>query len=571
VSLLSALGVARSALDAQSASIQTVGQNIANAENEDYARQRVEHIAAFSDDYGRFQIGTGVRIARIGRIVDANLESAIRDAASRLGDLDARDLFLQRLEAIFGEISDNSLGQELSAFFDALSDLAMRPDDHGARVALVSRGRTLADAIRFVEERVRGVRGELDAQIRTGVGEVNRLAREIAELNDQILAAEGGGIDVGAANDLRDRRDAALRELASLIDIHAAETSTGVINVVSQGEFLVFGDRAEELAYTARADDGVIEAQVRFASSGRALAPVAGELAGLLAGRDEIVPGIEADLDTLARTIVREVNAIHGTGTGLARLSDETSANAVSSVAARLDQAGLPFDVRHGSFELRVRNENTGRIDAYTIPVDLDGIGAQATLEELAASIAAAVAVDHPEIEASTTPEGRLRIRAASSAVTFSFADDTSGAIAALGLNPFFTGSDARSMAIDERIAADPDRIAAGQGGGPGDGTNAEALAALRDAKLLDGGGATIEEYYEGVVGALGVRAREARERAEDQQAIANHLGAERASISGVSLDEEAIQLMRYQRAFQAAARFLAVVDGLLETLLAAV
>jgi len=72
-------------------------------------------------------------------------------------------------------------------------------------------------------------------------------------------------------------------------------------------------------------------------------------------------------------------------------------------------------------------------------------------------------------------------------------------------------------------------------------------------------------------VGARGVRAREARERAEDQQAIANHLGAERASISGVSLDEEAIQLMRYQRAFQAAARFLAVVDGLLETLLAAV
>ncbi|MBN1422657.1 MAG: flagellar hook-associated protein FlgK [Planctomycetes bacterium] len=571
MSLLSALGVARSALDAQTASLQTVGQNIANAENEDYSRQRVEHVAAFTDDYVRFQIGTGVRIARIERVIDANLEEAIRDAASRLGDLDARDLFLQRLESIFGEISENSLGQELSEFFDAVSDLAMRPDDYGARVTLASRGETLADAIRFVEERVRGVRKDLDGEIRTAVDEVNRLTAEIAQLNEEILAAEGGGIDVGTANDLRDKRDGALRDLAALMDIHAVETSTGVVNVVSQGEFLVFADRAEMLEYETRADDGVIEAQVRFSGSGRALAPASGEVAGLLAGRDEIVPTIEADLDALARAIIGEFNALHGTGTGLEGLSDETSTNAVSSVGTRLDEAGLPFEVRHGSFSLEVRNENTGRVDAYTIAIDLDGIGTQTTLEELSASIAAAVALDHPEIEASLTSDGRLRIRSTSSAVTFSLADDTSGVVAALGLNPFFTGSDARTMAIDARITDDPNRIAAGQGGGAADGANAEAMAALRDRRFLDGGGATIEEYYEGMVGALGVMARDASERAEDQEAIVNHLGAERSAISGVNLDEEAIQLMRYQRAYQAASRFLAVVDGLLETLLSAV
>jgi flagellar hook-associated protein 1 FlgK len=135
-------------------------------------------------------------------------------------------------------------------------------------------------------------------------------------------------------------------------------------------------------------------------------------------------------------------------------------------------------------------------------------------------------------------------------------------------MNAFFSGRDALTIAVDAALAADPGRLSAGLTGAAGDNGAAQALASLRNAKVMLDGTATQEDFYRSLAGALGTRTAEAGDRAESQGFLEAQLEAERERLSGVNLDEEAVNLITHQRAYQAAARFIATVDTLLDTLI---
>ncbi|TEU13759.1 MAG: flagellar hook-associated protein FlgK, partial [Anaerolineales bacterium] len=139
----------------------------------------------------------------------------------------------------------------------------------------------------------------------------------------------------------------------------------------------------------------------------------------------------------------------------------------------------------------------------------------------------------------------------------------------------FFEGSSAADIALSSAVA-DLSHIATASAdptdptvGGPGDGSNATAIAQIADALLLNDGRASIGEYYRAMVATLGLDADHANQMAASSRVLVDHLKDRREQVSGVSLDEETVDLIRYQRAYQAAARLVSVINEMLDDLIA--
>ena len=266
------------------------------------------------------------------------------------------------------------------------------------------------------------------------------------------------------------------------------------------------------------------------------------------------------------------MNRVHSGGRGSAGHTAVTAARTVFDPAASLAEAvgphELPFAPVHGGFTLTVVNAATGAEADHRIAIDLDGLGANdTTLNDLAAALDG---VDG--VSAGLDSLGRLTI-AADSGRAFHFADDTSGALAGLGLNHFFDGRDSGSIDLAAPLKSNPGLLAVGRGGGPGDNANALALAETLAAPLKGAAnreleGKTLDGRFAEIVGAVGRGAAAERALAEAAGAHRDALASQREQFSGVSLDEEAVRIMELQRQYQASARVISVTDSLFDTLL---
>ena len=229
----------------------------------------------------------------------------------------------------------------------------------------------------------------------------------------------------------------------------------------------------------------------------------------------------------------------------------------------------LNFPVVNGSFQVVVTNELSGSQTSTTITVDLDksmAAGPTITDSTLTAIVAQLNTVD-PSITASITVDGRLNLTSSNNNVRFSFKNDTSGFLAATGMNTFFTGINAPTMGINRDLQANPALLSAGQTNNPGDNSNAVLLSNLRNLPVVLGN-ATFEETVQSMFGTLGSLTAESIDRLDNQSLISQQLDNQRQRISGVNVDEEATNMIIFQRAFQASARLIVVVDRLLETLI---
>jgi flagellar hook-associated protein 1 FlgK len=234
----------------------------------------------------------------------------------------------------------------------------------------------------------------------------------------------------------------------------------------------------------------------------------------------------------------------------------------VTSAALNDPAAGLPFAAANGSFVVHVRQKATGLVTSTLVQVDLDGSGPQTSLDSLRADLGGIAGVS-----ASVTG-GRLKVDATSDAVDISFSQDTSGALTALGVNTFYTGRDARDIAINASLRSRPALLAAARNGESGDNQTARAIAALESQAVGSLGGASLKDSYQSMINEVGVATSTAKTEAEAASVVRETLASQREALSGVSLDEEAVNLMRQQRAFQGAARLVAAVDELMRTIL---
>lgn len=569
--IFTSFNVGRLALSARQTALQVTGQNIANANTEGYSRQRVMFETTPPMDLGYAHIGTGVRVADIQRMVDMALEGRLNTATATLGGMQAQQELLSRLEAIFNELSDSDLSTATNKFFDSLETLTTRPDDASVRQELPANADALSDSFNNMAGQMNSARENVNDSIKLAVEDINGILQNIADLYKQIVMAEAGGADLGKANDLRDKRGALLTQLSGLLEVRATESSDGSLNIMAGSNFLVFGDDAFTLTTSEHMDRGVLVSTVEFELNGAEPAINGGKLEGLVAARDQILPEFIDDISTLASTLIYQMNRLHSEGQGLDRLSSVTGEEELSGPTAALNAAGLCYTPVNGSFNIDVYNENTGEKKTVNITVDLDGIGTDTTLEGLVAEInsklSAAFGGSSP-VSAEASITNRLTIESDSANFTFAFSNDSSGLLAAMGMNNFFSGHDALTMQVSQALHDNPDLIAASFTGAPGDNGNALRLAGLRNATVFDNGSATFSDFYQGVVGSLAVQSAAATDRLDNQSLLLTSMQNERQRISGVNIDEETINLISCQRAYQAAAKFISIMDSLLETLI---
>ena len=575
MSLFGSLNIGASALRSAQSALAVTGNNIANVNTPGFIRQEVGLSPIRNDRFSLGSIGDGVTVGGVLQKVDRFLAERAREARGDFEGANTRANFLQRVEGVFNELTDNDLSTGFQQFFNSIQDVVNTPDDPSLRAVVVARGDQIADTVRSVRSRIGEIRDDISAQVRISADEINNLLVEIDDLNSSIVAAEAGTVSVDAGS-LRSLRDQKLTKLNEKIDIQVFEEPEGSVNIFTDGVFLVMSGAINEVATRQTTDRGSVIDTLVFAESRAPLPNSAGRIGGAQTARDQDIGGVIDALDQLTGTLIFEFNKIHSSGQGLRRFTSVESENFVLNSAAPLDtspnnpalppgtlNANLPFTPVNGAFELRITDANTGLDSTRVIEVDLDGIGADDSLDDIVARLDAAFGAP----VASVTVHGKLRIQAPTG-IEFGFADDTSGFLAAMGINTFFSGRDSRDIRVSDDVRNDPTLFAASANGAPGNTENALALAQFQDQSFASLGDESFLDFSLGLPDDLAALGQSTRSEAEFLLTTKQSLEAENLSITGVDLDEEAIKLIEFQTGFQAAARYIQTINELLDVVI---
>jgi flagellar hook-associated protein 1 FlgK len=584
--LATVLSIAKDALAAQQYGIQVGGHNIANVNTPGYSKQSPVLEARGPVPLSGLLFGMGVDTTQVMRASDQLIENRLMQQKSSLSSFEEMDSYMLVLEGLFNESSGNSLSNLIGEFWNLWHDIANYPSSASERIALYEHSVMVSEQFNGLDANLFQLDTDLTNAVAAGIGRVNEITAEIANLNNEIAQLEV----FAPANDLRDKRNMLASELAEYIEMKIFEQSNGSFTIASaKGVILVDGIESYDLNFNGSA--------VEWQSSGGNAVDITdyisnGKLGGFLNMRDEIVGKYKQDLTELASEFIWAGNQQHSQGVGLTAFSSVTGTYDVSDTAEELGTADSGLDyydkISDGTFNVWVYDSAGAVVGGAPTVIIVDADPGGTTLTSISADINAIA-----NISASITTDNKLQIDAAGG-FTFAFSDDTSNVLAALGINTFFTGTTAGGMGVNSVIGSDKDCIAAAQvdsdatssGYGTfatGDNTNALAITDLqytsRDISewtydRLNGNTegtttATIEDYYHSLVGSLGIKASSiSRGRAFDEVMVFQ-LNTMRESISSVSLDEEMTQLMKYQHAFAAAAKLITVSDEMLHTLIA--
>jgi len=428
---------------------------------------------------------------------------------------------------------------------------------------VIQQGRSLATRVSSLRDDYNVMLQEVDRALGASIEKANDTLTQIAQINGQIANIENAG--GGQASSLRDQRDILIDELSQYVDVSVIEPAGGggAVNIYVGSEPILLGSMSRGIELRTDSVDGQTEVSMRVAADGTKILVDSGSIGGLLRQREETVRPAIDELNTFAGQLIFQVNRVHSQGQGRSGFASVAGTYPVADATANLNStaADLPFDVRNGSFFIHVTHTGTGIRTTHQINVDGDSM----SLDDLVTQINTVVGV--PNVTAGINANRQLTL-SANSGYEFSFSDDTSGALAALGVNTFFTGSTAADIDVNQTLLNDPNMLAAGGGHVAGSNTTALTMADLQNVKFTELNGQSLREYWQLSINALAVKADAANSAVESSALVKDSLNAQIQSVSGVSLDEESINLLTYQRQFQAAARFISVIDEAMQTLL---
>ncbi len=569
----SALQIGRSGLMVSQAAIQVAGNNMANAATEGYTRQTAALAPARGQRYGANAfLGRGVLLEGISRQVDeavrSRLRLAVSDESAAQVDLDV----LSQVDAILGELSEADLSSQLNSFFGAWSELANTPNDMTARNVVISEGETLGLFISRLRSDLVAMREQIEQMLRGEVAQADELLARVAQLNEAIVKAEQGR---GTAGGLRDQRDIVLAELSQLMDVTVVEQNSGAVDVLVGSLPIVLGKNSRGIELDARTIDGETALSIRDKVGQSTLNIESGSIGARLSQRDALVQPTLNDLDRFTNALIFEVNRIHAQGSGGTGFEE-----VVGTMVFTPEQAGRAlndaqfdwaFPVGNGTFEINLVNVDSGQAQTFQIDVDLDrvddagyvGTGDDDSLEDIIDKINA---IDG--VVAELDAEGRLAIRAEGERDVITFSNDSNGFLAATGINTFFTGSSAGDIGVAANVRDDPAMLAVTLEHVDGSNSAALALANLQTRGLEQLGGVSLRDAWLNTVSDVGIAGSAASVRLQSATLVRESVQAQDLASAGVSLDEEAMNLMNFQRQYEASTRFLAVIDELMQTLL---
>ena len=531
--------IIKNALLATQKSVSVVSHNIANANTEGYTKQRPVLENTGPVEMGGLSFGYGVDVTTIERVYDSFLAIQVRDAISDSQYFGTKSDVIRGVEGILNDIDGGGLSAAMDDFFNAVEDVATNPASSPERVSLLSRAALLTDTFNSIDRRIRDNLKNIDKGIESAVDEINDLATRIRDINLKIRYSEAGG---ATPNDLFDKRDYLLDQLAELVEIKTSVKETGELDIyLGGGVPIVVGDRVFDFSaeFEPTGDVKLMVGDTRvdsFIESGR--------LKGLIDGRSVVKDGLER-LNLLAAALTKEVNLQHRSGYGL---DGSTGNDFFSLPPVTVDpvnvQGGAGFvggsvtnlsAVTLDDYEIRFIDSSTYNVVNIT---DNTIVVSGATYTSGSPIVFDGISVTIMDISGTPVSGDRFRVS--------------------------ITAEAASNMSVS---LTDGDKFAAASSSTtlPGDNTNALTIAGLRDQNLIEG--TTFAEYHSSTLAQIGIAAKGAETAYKAQNVVTEQLRMERESVSGVSLEEEAMKLIQLQRAFEAAARVMNVADEMFEIL----
>ena len=613
-------------------SLETTSHNITNANTPGYSRQRVELATRIPQETGEGFLGKGVFVQDIARFSDRLINMQLQQGASEFARL---NLFVDLTGEIDNIFADNvgSLSPSMQAFFDSVQDLANDPGSFSARQVLLSESESLIERFHSLDRRLTEQNLLVNSRISEAVDEINTLALNIASVNGQIVAAGAGTAQRALPNDLLDTRERLIQELSQFTKVSTIENSNGSINVfIGNGQGLVFDTRAQTLTTIPDVSNptrtnvgiqtttGVLDISSQLSG---------GEIGALMDFRREVLSPSYNELGRIALVLSDTFNAQHRQGMDLNNtLGGDFFTVPVSSVIANSGNTGtatvtaavanssavttsdyrLSFD--GANFTLTRLSDNTSvtgarpfAIDGLNISISAGAASGDSFLIQPTRNAARDIAltinntnniaaafpvrtsasnanlgdatIDLVRILDSTDADllDQVNIVFNDPPTDFDIVNITDGVTIAAGV-PYASGGNIDFNGVRVRITG---TVVAGDVftsqyniGGVSDNRNALALASLQTQNLV-GGTASYQNAYTAIVGRIGSVARQADINQGAQASLLEQLQQRRDAVSGVNLDEEAANLVRFQQAYEAAAQVIAVSDTLFQTLLGAV
>ncbi|MFK7854218.1 MAG: flagellar hook-associated protein FlgK [Granulosicoccus sp.] len=624
------LNTGKSALFAFQRALSTTSNNIANVDTEGYSRQRVDLEAVSGDRLTHIEVGRGVRIANIERIHDQFATAQVNHATSSFAHQDTHHLMASRIDNLMADPA-LSVSPAVTDFFNALQDANNDPSSLAYRTVVLDSADKLAQRFQTMQTQLDSAQTEVNDRTRDAVSQVSSLAKNIADINHRIITVNGSNT-VRASNELKDQRDQLIKELSSLIDVDTVEDDSGALNVfIGKGISLVVAGRAQELS--AVKDDiypDRLKIEIGDDNLKQNISPrlQGGEIGGLNEFSVTTLHPAMSEIGRLAVVFADQLNTQHAKGLDLngdagdilfteplpqAFSSDRNTGT--GSIDVTIDDTSLlkasDYLLRFDGTNLTAIRSSDGVESSGPLPFTLDGmtvniIGAPAAGDTYVlsptgrASGSFSSALNDPNKLAlggllSTTTAianlGESKVSEATildhSAVslndpvdlvftsdsTFDVVDVNSGATIVAGaaytegtlvqINGWQVSLDGKALTGDtHRIEPNTQ--------GRGNNSNGQSLNDLQLALTVEGN-STFNDAYGALVSSVGASTRTAETRSSALESLLDSAVERQQSAQGVNLDEEAVNLTRYQQAYQASAKIIATADTLFQSILGAV
>ena len=351
--IFQSLDIARRAIWANRLGLDVTSNNIANVNTPGYSRQRVELQNAQPLQLVKGQLGLGVKVDQIRRVRDQLLDFQYRRASYNLGKAQIQENTLLQVETIIQEPSENSIGNLLSEFFSEFSNLASEPENTAIRNTIVQKATALVESFRTKYERMDALQESLIKEAQSAANQVNEMVRQIADLNRKIMAVDGSG---GSANDLKDQRDMLLDKLSEYVDVRYVTDDKGNLTVTAEGIMLASGPSANTLEIKTTTVNG--KWQLTILVGGKEVPLKGGKLGGMRELINTTLPEIIDNLNTMAKTVIEEVNRLHRAGKGLPIGTPPTS------------QTGVDFFVGTDARSIDINSDITNNVANIAASVD---------------------------------------------------------------------------------------------------------------------------------------------------------------------------------------------------------
>jgi flagellar hook-associated protein 1 FlgK len=316
--LFNTLQLGARALQVNQLGVEVTGQNLANSSNPAYARQRLAISTSMPTPTGLGMQGTGVQVTSIQQVRDAMLDGEMRDESSVSGYWNSQQSTLENAQTQLGEFLNinatsssgtSGLSDQLNGLFNSFQSVATDPTSIAQRESLVNQAQTLASGFNQASQQLSALNSGLNTSVSNNVTAANQLLSQIASLNGQIAKATAAG---GNANDLNDSREQALENLASLTNIQTTSNANGTVDVSIGGTQLVSGSQTLDTLQSY--DPGNGQLLVRTATGGTPLTLTGGAIQGTIDARDGALQTLRSGLDTLASSLITQVNGIYSGG-----------------------------------------------------------------------------------------------------------------------------------------------------------------------------------------------------------------------------------------------------------------